>query len=145
MNRLNFSIQIHAPKEKVWKTLLEDETYRQWTSGFCEGSYAETDWSEGGSARFLDKDGNGMMSQITVHRPNDYLEIKHLSFIMKDPEAMEGVDEEEWSGALEIYRVEEHEGTTTLVVESDIDDKCKEMFEETWPKALQKVKELSEK
>jgi uncharacterized protein YndB with AHSA1/START domain len=38
MHRLAFSITINAPKEEVWRAMLEDATYRQWTSAFEEGS-----------------------------------------------------------------------------------------------------------
>ncbi|MEX0968196.1 MAG: hypothetical protein WD077_13225 [Bacteroidia bacterium] len=41
------SIGINAPKEKVWNVLLQDETYRIWTSAFEPTSYAVTDWKEG--------------------------------------------------------------------------------------------------
>ena len=41
MKQLTFSTTIDAPKEIVWRTMLEDETYREWTSAFQEGSYGE--------------------------------------------------------------------------------------------------------
>ncbi|MEX2593834.1 MAG: hypothetical protein WD426_13755 [Anditalea sp.] len=37
--KLHFSKRINAPKEKVWDTMLKDETYREWTSAFTEGSH----------------------------------------------------------------------------------------------------------
>jgi hypothetical protein len=55
MEKLNFSINISAPKDKVWQTLWDDASYREWTSAFAEGSYAETDnWKEGSEVKFLD-------------------------------------------------------------------------------------------
>src|SRR5688572_17172115 len=53
MQRLTFSTTINAPKEKIWKTMLDDASYRQWTSAFHEGSYAVTDWKVGSKALFL--------------------------------------------------------------------------------------------
>ena len=53
MKKLQFSIEINAPKEKVWDTLWQDENYRKWTSVFIEGSFAESDWKEGGKIHFL--------------------------------------------------------------------------------------------
>jgi len=47
MIRLTFTTTIDAPKELVWRTMLEDETYRKWTRAFQEGSYAVTDWKPG--------------------------------------------------------------------------------------------------
>ena len=37
MQKLNFKIDINAPKEKVWSTMLEDKTYREWTDSFSPG------------------------------------------------------------------------------------------------------------
>ncbi|MDQ5893468.1 MAG: hypothetical protein QG640_480, partial [Patescibacteria group bacterium] len=31
MQKIHFSIQINAPKEKVWDTMLGEATYREWT------------------------------------------------------------------------------------------------------------------
>ena len=145
MNRLVFSIGINAPSEKVWKTMLEDETYRKWTSAFSEGSYAQTDWKQGSKALFLDPQGNGMIGKIAVHRPNDYLEIQHLGMIKNGAEDFDSDEVKGWAGALETYQIQEADGVSTLTVESDINDDYKEMFEKIWPKALQKLKELSEK
>jgi uncharacterized protein YndB with AHSA1/START domain len=50
MQKLTFSTTIAAPKDLVWRTMLEDETYRQWTSPFQEGSYVVTDRKAGSKA-----------------------------------------------------------------------------------------------
>jgi ligand-binding SRPBCC domain-containing protein len=44
MEKLNYSITIDAPKEKVWNTMLEKNTYTDWTSAFAEGSTYKGDW-----------------------------------------------------------------------------------------------------
>ena len=62
MTTLEFKIEINAPKEKVWGVLWNEETYKQWTSIFCEGSYAESDWKEGSKIHFLSPNGDGMNS-----------------------------------------------------------------------------------
>ena len=48
MEKLKFSININAPREKVWDVLLGEKTYPQWTSVFSPDSIstAETDWQE---------------------------------------------------------------------------------------------------
>jgi len=58
---MEFSINIEAPKEKVWNTLWNDQTYREWTSAFAEGSRAETDWKKGSRVLFTDGKGSGMV------------------------------------------------------------------------------------
>ena len=47
MERKEFTIDINAPREKVWDVLWQDDSYRKWTSVFSEGSHAETDWKKG--------------------------------------------------------------------------------------------------
>ena len=144
MHRVGFPITINAPKEKVWRAMLDDATYRQWTSAFQEGSHAVTDWKEGSKALFLTPVGDGMISQIIVHRPNEFLSIKHLGIVKNDEEDTESVEARAWSGALEKYTLLEIGGKSTLTVEMDVIEEYQTYFEETWPKALNKLKEVSE-
>lgn len=46
MHKLRFSIDIKAPRERVWKVLWDDATFRDWASVFMEGSYINSDWKE---------------------------------------------------------------------------------------------------
>ncbi|WP_278022751.1 hypothetical protein [Flavobacterium ginsengisoli] len=64
MEKLVFNIKIKAPKEKIWKVLWDDETYRKWTSSFCGESYVESSWNEGDKIYFLGAAGEGMNSLI---------------------------------------------------------------------------------
>lgn len=145
MENLTFSIHIKAPRETVWRTLLDDATYREWTSVFAEGSYALTDWQEGSKALFLSPEGDGMVSTIATHRPNEFISIKHLGMVKKGVEDTESDDVKGWSGALENYRVEDADGGTRLSIEMQTTDEYRKYFEETWPKALDKVKAISER
>ena len=52
---------------------------------------------------------------------------------------------EGWAGAKENYRLTDNNGKTKLAVDMDSTDEFKDYFLKTWPKALEKVKELSEK
>src|SRR6186997_2278666 len=114
MKTLKFTEEINAPKEKVWKTLWDDATYRQWTAAFMEGSYAETDWKEGSKVLFLSPGGNGMFSVIEKKIPNEQMIFKHLG------EVKNGVEVPgDWAGAKEAYHLEEKNGTTQLDVQLD--------------------------
>jgi len=144
MIQLNFSIQIHAPKEKVWRKMLDDATYRQWTSAFHEGSYAVGDWSEGSKILFLGPEGSGMTSRIFRHVPNEFLSIQHLGTVSNGIEDFDSEETQKWSGALENYAVQEKDGVTTLSIETDTAEGFEAYFRETWPKALDKLKALSE-
>lgn len=144
MKQLSFSIQIKAPKEKVWSTLLDDTTYRQWTSIFHEGSYAVGDWKEGSKILFLGPEGSGMTSRIFRHVPNEFISIQHLGTVKNGIEDFDSEETKKWSGALENYSVNERNGSTELLVEMDATEDFEAYFRETWPKALGKVKELAE-
>jgi hypothetical protein len=145
MERLNFSIKVNAPKEKVWETMLGDKTYPQWTAVFAEGSRAETDWQKGSKAIFGDGKGNGMVSTIAENRPNEYLSIKHLGMIKNGVEDTTSEEVKGWAGAMENYTLKETNGVTEVTVEMDSDPGFKDYFTQTWPKALDKVKEIAEK
>jgi uncharacterized protein YndB with AHSA1/START domain len=39
MQKQQFSIEIKTPREKVWKTLFEDKTFRDWANNIDEGMF----------------------------------------------------------------------------------------------------------
>ena len=145
MEKKQFKIEIDAPKEKVWEVLWGDTTYPAWTSAFAEGSRAETDWEEGSKVLFLDGKGQGMVSTIAEKRPNEFMSFKHLGTVKDGVEDFETGQTKEWSGALENYVLKTVNGKTELVVDMDITEEYLDYFMNTWPKALDKVKELAEK
>ena len=145
MEKQNFKIDINAPREKVWETLWGKNSYPAWTSAFTEGSHVETDWKKGSKAFFLDAKNEGMVSTIAENKPNEYMSIKHLGLVKDGIEDIDSEEARKWSGALENYKLRTVNGKTELTVEMDITDEYKEMFTKTWPKALDKVKELAEK
>lgn len=145
MKRLAFSTIVRAPKELVWRTMLEDETYRQWTSPFHEGSYAVTDWSPGSKALFLTPEGDGMVSRIAEHRPNEFLSLEHVGIVKNGVEDVASAEVKQWAGARENYELREDAGQVTLTVNMDATDEYTQYFEETWPKALAALKEISER
>lgn len=145
MQKLTFSTTINAPKERVWRTMLEDATYREWTSEFQEGSYAVTDWKAGSKALFLTPAGDGMVSRIAVHRPNEFLSIEHLGIVKDGVEHTDSDEVKGWAGAHEDYSLSEVAGGVRLTVEMDVTDEYRKYFEETWPKALGKLKHVCER
>ena len=145
MRQIKKSIQIHAPKEKVWDVLLGTDTYPVWAAAFMEGSTAVTDWHEGGTALFLDPSGSGMASRITSHVIADHIIIEHLGIVGGGQEDYDSKEAREWRGANESYFVSEHDGITTLIIESDMPEAYYDMLDKSWDKALLIVKELSEK
>jgi hypothetical protein len=146
MEKMNFSTTINAPKEKVWKTLWEEASYRNWTSVFAEGSHAETDnWKEGSKVLFLDGKGSGMVSKVAANKPNEFMSFEHLGVVKDGVEDLGSDDVTGWAGAHEEYTLTGKNGETELKVEMDITDDFKEYFSKTFPLALERVKELAEK
>ena len=145
MTRLTYSTTIQAPREVVWRTMLEDETYRAWTSAFHEGSYAVTDWKPGSKALFLGPDGSGMVSRVAEHRPNEFLSLEHLGVVKEGVEDTESDEVQKWAGARENYTLTEEPGNVILRVDMDTTEEHQKYFEEAWPKALATLKDLSER
>ncbi|WP_346320388.1 SRPBCC domain-containing protein [Chitinophaga sp. YIM B06452] len=144
MKQLTFNITINAPREKVWNVLWGDETYPEWTRAFSEGSRAETDWKKGSKVRFVDSNGDGMISGISDAIPNEYMEITHEGTIMNGKEDYSAAEAGGWAGAKETYTLKDAGGKTELHIYTDITDEYSEMFSSMWPKALDAVKQLSE-
>lgn len=145
MERHTFKIEIDAPREKVWGILWGTETYPQWTAAFNENSQVETDWKEGSKVLFLDGEGNGMVSTIVKNNPPEYMSIKHIGIVKDGTEITEGEEVKKWAPAYENYILKNVSDKTKLVVEMDMENEYKEYFVETWPKALNKLKKLSER
>lgn len=145
MQKINFSTSINAPKEKVWEILWNLDAYKAWTSAFAEGSQAKTDdWKEGSKVLFVDPKGNGMVSMVAVNKPNEYMSFEHLGEVHEGVEDITSDRVKGWSGSTENYTLKDDSGSTNLLVDMDIPDEFKEMFEKMWPIALEKVKALAE-
>jgi uncharacterized protein YndB with AHSA1/START domain len=140
VTRQHYSVDIDAPRQRVWEVLWDDRTYRDWTSAFMEGSHAVSDWKEGSKIQFLDPNGNGMSGIIEKKMPNERMTFRHLAEIKDGKEQPASPS---WSGAVEDYTLKDNGKGTTLIVDVDTADEYKEMFEKAFPKALQRVKELA--
>jgi len=145
MEKLQFRVSIDAPREKVWEVLWNDVSYSDWTSGFGEGSRVKTDWKKGSKVLFLGATDEGMLSMIEDNIPNEFMSFKHLGMIKDGVEDVTSDKVKEWNGALENYTLKNVNGKTELTVDMDITSAHKDHFQEIFPKALNRVKELAEK
>ncbi len=152
MNSLHFTIDAHASKQNVWNVMLDNSTYREWTAAFHPGSYFEGSWEKGDKILFLvpDKDNNvsGMVSRVIENILYKYLSVEHVGEVIKGKEITTSVRAKAWAGIRENYSFSENDGVTTLQVGIDNDGKNKEMveiFEQMWPQALDKLKEIAER
>lgn len=149
MNKLNFEISIDAPVDKVYQTMIDDKSYREWTKIFNSTSHYLGSWEKGEKIVFIgtDEHGNkgGMVSRIKENIPNQMISIEHLGLLEGDVEITEGEKVENWAGALENYYFREKNGSTELTVEMDSNEDFENYFKGTWPKALDTLKLLCER
>ena len=105
-----------------------------------EGSFAESDWKEGGKIHFLTSDRNGMFGIIEKLVPFEKMYFLHKG------EVLNGIEQEETYGteAIERYHLIENEEKTTLEVTLNTIEEYLGYFANTFPKALKKIKQLSE-
>ena len=147
MQTLRFSISINAPRERVWDVMLGDATYREWTGVFMPGSHYKGSWEKGSEIQFLGPDPEtgtegGMFSEIAEIRPREFVSIRHLGEIRNGVEEPYGADRIGY----ENYALSDKDGGTEVSVDMiNVPDEYAPMFEESWPKALEKIKEIAER
>lgn len=150
MQKLHKSVFINAPQEKVWDVMLNDETYREWTSAFNPGSYYKGSWEKGAKILFLGPDPEtgsemGMVSRIAESRKPEFVSIEHLGIVSNGVEDTTSEEARKWAPAYENYTLSKKDGGTEVSIEMDIEEKEKENFEHMWTDALQKLKEIAER
>jgi len=150
MSNLQYSIIINAPVERVWKTMLGENTYRKWTEVFMPGSHYIGNWSEGSKMLFLapvNKGISGTVSRINDNRKHEFISIEHLGVVKEGKEDFISEEARVWAGSFENYIFNEINGATEVLVDlvgANAIEQYRDMFENAWPKALQKLKELAE-
>lgn len=146
MKNLEYKIHINAPKQKVWETMVQPETYKEWTNASWPGSYYEGKWEQGEKIKFISKDGSGTLALIEALNPYDYISAKHIAILLKggkedyDSDAAKG-----WVNTLESYTFNENNGATDLTVDIVTNPQWQKMFDDGFPNALKKLKEICER
>lgn len=151
MKTKTYKININAPASKVYNMMLgldNIKTYEAWTALFNPTSTYEGSWNKGSKMLFVgtDEQGNkgGMIAKIAENIPDKFISIKHYGILENGQEILDGPKVESWAGSLENYTFNETNGVTTITVEVDTNEEYIDYFDDTWPKALNKLKELSE-
>jgi len=152
MTKFQFTTQINASAQKVYETMLglkDKSSYEYWTAAFNPTSTYEGSWEKGSKIYFVGVDANGkkggMISEIEENRPADFVSIRHYGFLDGDKEITTGEQVEQWAGGHEIYTYEENNGITTVTVELDTVEDYKDYFNQRYPLALGKLKEIAER
>ncbi len=151
MKKLQFKVDINAPVDKVYDTMLglsDKSTYEQWTALFNPTSSYEGSWHKGTRIHFVRIDENGekggMVSEIAENIPGKFVSIKHIGLLVAGKEILEGPDVEKWTGGFEDYSFGEFNGIAEIVVDIDVIEDFESYMNESYPKALNKLKEICE-
>lgn len=152
MKKLQFKVSINALANKVYDVMLgisNKSTYEQWTALFNPTSTYEGSWNKGSKMLFIGTDEKGekggMVSEIFDNIPNEFISIRHYGLVKANVEITEGPEVEKWANAFENYSFEENNGTTTITIDLDTAEDFLDYMNETYPKALVKLKEMCEK
>ncbi|MFN8430853.1 MAG: SRPBCC domain-containing protein [Spirosomataceae bacterium] len=146
---VTFEKVINASALSVYNKMIGSETYKIWTKAFNPTSDFKGSWEKGSKILFvgISEDGQegGMVSQIADNIPGKFVSIKHIGILQGGEEITSGPMVEGWGDALENYYFEDlEEGTSKLSVKMDVNHEYLDYFNETWPKALEILKEIAE-
>lgn len=151
MQKLEFKKKINTTAQKVYETMLglkDKSTYEHWTSAFNPTSTYEGSWEIGSKIYFVGVDENGkkggMVSKIEDNQQSKFVSIQHYGFLDGENEVTTGEQVEKWAGGHENYTFEEMNGVTTVIVEIDVIEEYLDYFKNTYPNALDKLKEICE-
>lgn len=142
MKQMRFAIEIRAPKEKVWDTLWQDATLREWARIIDPGTHMVGELEEGNEVQYISGNGYGVTSLVEKLVPGEFVLLKHQADTQDEGKQER---EQDWTGGEESYALSEEDGTTTLTTAFDVPEEMEEYFNTAYPKALERVKELAER
>ncbi len=151
MKKLQFKKDINTTAQKVYETMLglkNKSTYELWTAVFNPTSTYEGSWDKGSKIYFVGVDENGkkggMVSEIKENQQAKFVSIKHYGFLDGEKEITSGEQVEKWAGGYENYSFNENNGITSVTVDIDAIEEYLNFFNDNYPIALEKLKEISE-
>ncbi|TAH40586.1 MAG: SRPBCC domain-containing protein [Bacteroidetes bacterium] len=152
MKKIKFQVSINAPANKVYDVMLgisNKSTYEQWTALFNPTSTYEGAWNKGSKMLFLGVDEKGekggMVSEISDNIPNQFVSIRHYGLVKANEEITSGPEVDKWANGFENYTFTETNGITTVSVDLDTVEDFLDYMNDTYPNALNKLKEICEK
>ncbi|HTE25813.1 SRPBCC family protein [Flavitalea sp.] len=152
MKKIKFNVSINAPAKKVYDVMLginNKSTYEQWTALFNPTSTYEGSWNKGSKMLFIGinekGEKGGMVSEIADNIPNRFISIRHYGLLQANVEITDGPEVEKWANGFENYTFEENNEITMVTVDLDTTEDFVDYMNQTYPKALDKLKEICEK
>ena len=142
MKEVQFRVEIHASRERVWDTLWQDETLREWAGIIDPGTHMVGDLKEGNELQFISANGYGVTSLVAKLTAGEFLLLRHRADTQGNGKRERA---QEWTGGEESYSLSEKDGTTTLIAAFDVPPEMEDYFKINYPKALERVKVLAER
>lgn len=145
METREYEIDIAAPAKAVWDTLLDPQSCEKWIKAWSEQSSFMGKWGLGEQVSFFDPTMGGTKAVLDVFKPMQQMVVRHIAILNKHMQE-DTVSEEakRWVGCLDDYRLETTAEGTRLKVSVSVHESFLPMFDATWPKALEMIKQLSE-
>jgi uncharacterized protein YndB with AHSA1/START domain len=146
MEHLEYKVVISAPAKKVWETMLQEDTYKQWVAKSWPNSFYKGKWAKGEKIKFIGPDGSGTLAEIAEAKPYERILARHIAVLTpggtedRTSETAKG-----WVGITEEYKFAERDGNTTVTVSIETNPEWRKMFDDGWPTALQELKKITER
>jgi hypothetical protein len=99
---------------------------------------------QGGRIHFLTPAGSGMYSNVIFYMPNKSVLFQHIGEIKNFEEQPVDEETEKWSGSFEQYTLTENKNKIILEAKVDLSPEHFGYFDQAFPKALLKLKEIAE-
>ncbi|MES2661910.1 MAG: SRPBCC domain-containing protein [Pseudomonadota bacterium] len=145
MQTLYYGITISAPAKIVWETMIDPNRYALWTKAFSPNSQFQGEWKQGAEMMFIDPAMGGTIARFEELKPYVIVDAVHIATLTKDlVQETTGEMTEKWVGSREIYRFNEKNSQTTLSIEMHTHKDFLDMFDKSWPQALEDLKTLVE-
>lgn len=145
---MHFKVDIQADVKKVYNTMLDKDTFIQWTSVFNPSSDMVGNWEKGSRILFtgINDQGEkeGTIGVVKTNIVNEYVSIEYIGLIDGDREVTNGPEIRDWVGARENYSFEQKGEITTVAVDVDVTEDMLRYFSQTYAKALEKLKTICE-
>lgn len=146
MKQLEYKIDINSSAKEVWNKMFSPETYVEWIQVSWPGSFYEGEWKQGTDIRFIGQDGSGTLAHIEELVPFKLVSANHVAVLQKGGlEDRDSADAKGWVGTKEAYEFDSEGDLTHLTVHISANPDWIPMFDEGFPNALKKLKEICEK
>ncbi len=142
---LPYSIEIAAPRERVWACFTDPGLYNQWANAFSSESQFVGSWEPGSTMLFWDPNMGGTKAVLDVVDAPSKIVARHIGLV--DKEQNDDPDNEmadKWVGSVETYDFEVTDKGTLFTVTTETDAFFKAMFDDMWTRGLESLKTLAE-